>query len=122
MSEQWEKVAQQGGGFAAAIGRKRVVITLMVNDQGEGGMQGFAPVAELPWSAWDGISDDRPDVADDAPYAFVADEYDGDELGESKTLTDEQASALLGKPALELVSLGRQRLAQINDEAAAMYE
>lgn len=77
---------------------------------------GFAQVGEMTvedYNALPEIDDPRPDGA----YGFLADLKSGeDTILADKYLTDEMVEKIFGKPIAEVVSIGRQRLAQINDE------
>lgn len=91
-----------------------IVITLVVDDNCPGGMEGFADVGRFPASDEARIRA----MSTDKRTRWIADFWCAAGTYDDVNLTDEAVSTLLGKPAAELVSIGRQRLAQFNDEAA----
>lgn len=106
--------------------RKRSVttyaqITLAICDGRRGGLEGFAPLSEhLPAAVFAGAVEDGQTMgASGATYSVFVDLMDGEDrqVGE-KCISLAQAGQIIGLPPEGLVSLGRQRLAQINDEDA----
>jgi hypothetical protein len=96
-------------------------ITLAISDRCPGGLEGFAPLSDaLPASVFAEAVEDGLDMGQsgDSCSVFV-DLMDKDEMqvGE-KCVSLAQAAKILGLPAEGLVPLGRQRLAEINDEDA----
>lgn len=96
-------------------------VTLAISDDCPGGMEGFAPLSgQLPASVFaDAIEDGQTMSQSGASYSVFLDLMDKDEMqvGE-KCICLAQAAEILGLLPAVLVSLGRQRLAQINDEDA----
>lgn len=83
----------------------------------EPGFEGFASIGEITleqYAALPEIENPQPD----RPNHFIIDLMSGDEHVDDKWATDGDVEVLLGSPAPALISLGRQRLAQINDEDA----
>lgn len=100
-------------------------ITLAISDGYPGGLEGFAPLSDaLPASVFSDAADDGQSMSQSGDYHSVfVDLMDKDEIqiGE-KCISLSQAAQILGLPPESLVPLGRQRLAQINDEDAALAE
>jgi hypothetical protein len=97
-------------------------ITLAVCDPFPGGLEGYAPLSgRLPASVFtDAIEDGQSMDESGRPYSVFVDLMDGDDTqrGE-KCISLTQAAEILELQPETLPSLGRQRLAQINDEDAA---
>lgn len=97
-------------------------ITLAVYEQVPGGMEGFAPLSDdLPASVFNTAVEDGQTMSESGSYYSVfVDLMDGDynQVGE-KCISLAQAAHILDLPPETLVSLGRQRLAQLNDEDSA---
>lgn len=91
-----------------------IVITLCVHDDCPGGLEGFAEVGRFPETDEDRIRA----LAAPGETRWLADFWSDAGPYDDVFLTDEAVSELLGKPAGELVSMGRQRLAQLDDGAA----
>ncbi|TWA71859.1 hypothetical protein FBZ84_101125 [Azospirillum baldaniorum] len=91
-----------------------IAITLCVYDGCPGGLEGFAEVARFPAREEARIRE----MATSERTQWLADFWDKDGHYDDVCLTDDAVSALIGKPVAELVSAGRQKLAQIDDEAA----
>lgn len=96
-------------------------ITLAISDQCEGGLEGFAQLSEqLPVSVYAEATEDGEALDHaGAHYCAFVDLMDSEhtQTGE-KCISLAQAAAILGLPVEGLISLGRQRLAQLNDEAS----
>jgi len=96
-------------------------VTLAISDQCPGGLEGFAPLSEsLPVSVFEGAVEDGQgmDQSGDTFSIFV-DLNDSDDIQlDEKCISLAQAAQILGMPLESIVPLGRQRLAQINDEDA----
>lgn len=97
-------------------------VTLAIYDDCPGGLEGFAPLSEqLPAAVFEkATADGEPMSQSGAAHAIFLDLMDAQEMqiGE-KCISLAQAAQILGLPADALVPLGRQRLAQINDEDSA---
>lgn len=94
-------------------------ITLAISDQCEGGMEGFAPLSDrLPVQVF---ADAMEDGQHGGTHAFFLDLMDHTGQADEKCISQEQAARILGTPTETLIPLGRQRLAQINDEAAEYF-
>lgn len=97
-------------------------ITLAISDGCPGGLEGFAPLSDaLPPSVFDGAVEDGHSMGQSGgSFSVFLDLNDGEDIqrGE-KCISLAQAAQILGLPAEDLVPMGRQRLAQINDEDAA---
>lgn len=97
-------------------------VTLAVSDQCPGGLEGFASLSDpLPASVFEAaIADGQTMRTSGDTYSIFLDLMDGDERQvDEKCISLAQAAQILGLPPEGLVPLGRQRLAQINDEDAA---
>lgn len=96
-------------------------ITLAICDGCRGGLEGFAPLSgQLPASVFANAVEDGQSMGQSgASYSVFADLMDADDMqrGE-KCISLAQAAKILALPAESLVSLGRQRLAEINDADA----
>lgn len=91
-------------------------ITLAISDQCEGGMEGFAPLSDqLPAAVF---TDAVADGQSGGVHSVFLDLMSGDGQVDEKCISIEQAARILNLPAETLIPLGRQRLAQINDEDA----
>jgi len=97
-------------------------VTLAISDGCSGGLEGFAPLSDqLPASTFaDAVEDGEPMSLSGACHAVFVDLMDDDDtqVGE-KCISVTQAAEILGVPTESVVQLGRQRLAQINDDDAA---
>lgn len=97
-------------------------ITLAISDQCAGGLEGFAPLSgELPSSVFAAAVEDGQTMSQSgAEYSVFVDLMDGEyNQADEKCISLTPAASILDLPSETLVSLGRQRLAQINDECAA---
>lgn len=101
---------------------KYAQITLAICDNCPGGMEGFAPLSgQLSASVFaDAIEDGQSMGQSHEHYSIFVDLMDAEEIqrGE-KCISVAQAARILGLSAEDIVPIGRQRLAQINDEDAA---
>lgn len=97
-------------------------ITLAISDEYPGGLEGFSPLSgQLPASVFANAVEDGQTMSQSGySHSVFVDLMDRDEMliGE-KCICLAQASQILGLAAESLVPLGRQRLAEINDEDAA---
>lgn len=96
-------------------------VTLAISDDCPGGLEGFSPLSErLPASVFaNAIEDGQTMNQSGGPYSVFVDLMGkGDMQVGEKCICIAQAARILGLPSEILVSLGRQRLAQINDEDA----
>jgi hypothetical protein len=97
-------------------------ITIAVYDPYPGGLEGFAPLSgKLPASVFAAAIEDGQSMDESGrPYSVFVDLMDGEDTqrGE-KCISVTQAAEILSLSPEGLPSLGRQRLAQINDEDAA---
>lgn len=91
-----------------------IVITLIVHDDCPGGMDGFAAIGRLPASDLERIKA----VATSERTQWLADIWGAGGHYDDYNLTDETVSEIFRQPVAELVSRGRQKLAEINDDAA----
>lgn len=96
-------------------------ITLAVSDQCPGGLEGFAPLSgHLPAALFDSTIADGQDMTKSAATHCVwLDLMDGEHSRvDEKCISLTTAARILDVEPETLVPLGRQRLAQANDEAA----
>jgi len=95
-------------------------LTLAISDQCPGGLEGFAPLSgALPASVFtEAVADGESMSQSGASFCVFLDLMEGDEQVDEKCISLGQAARILGLPSEGLVSLGRQRLAQIDDEDA----
>lgn len=96
-------------------------ITLAICDDYPGGLEGFAPIStHLPASVFAAaIEDGQPMSQSGGAYSVFLDLMDEDDTqADEKCIHIDQAANILGLPSESLIPIGRQRLAQINDEAA----
>ncbi len=98
---------------------KYAQITIAISDQCIGGLEGFAPLSErLPAEVFDtavedGIGWEKPGQS----FCIILDLMDGRHSRiDEKLISLDQASRIMGVPSDTLVQIGRQRLAQIDDE------
>lgn len=94
-------------------------ITLAISDQCAGGLEGFAPLSDrLPESVFaNAVADGETMGEAGGEHCVFLDLMDAQEVqvGE-KCISLARAAQILGLPAEVLIPMGRQRLAQINDE------
>jgi hypothetical protein len=92
-----------------------VQVTIAIHD-----MNGFAPLAEkLPASLFDKTTAGKGDVNGD--HTLILDLFEDDYTHLDEKIIDlDTAAEILGWPAETTIQRGRQILAQINDEDAAM--
>lgn len=91
-------------------------ITMAVHD-----MNGFAPLGVASVDVFDQTPEISISTRDDdaAPHSFLLDLFDGEFSHiDEKEIDAETAAALTGLPIDAIAQIGRQRLAQINDEFA----
>jgi hypothetical protein len=95
-------------------------VTIAISDNCFGGLEGFAPLSgHLPESVFHAAVEDGAPWADPGDtYAIYVDLMDGkhSQVGE-KAISLQQAAGIVGLEPGSLVQLGRQRLAQIDNEA-----
>lgn len=98
---------------------KYAQITIAISDQCDGGLEGFAQVSDdpLPESVFaEAVEDGQGMNASGKTYSVFLDLMDeSGQVGE-KCISIDHAGRILGADPATLVPLGRQRLAQINDE------
>lgn len=91
-------------------------ITLAISDQCLGGLEGFASLSgPLPATVF---ADAIEDAQSGGVHTVFLDLMEGEEQLNEKCISLGQAARILRAPVESLVPLGRQRLAQIDDEAA----
>lgn len=96
-------------------------ITLAISDQCPGGLEGFAQVSDgpLPESVFaEAVEDGQSMGASGKRYSVFLDLMDENGQVDEKCISLDQAGRILGVDPATLIPLGRQRLAQIDDEAA----
>lgn len=94
-------------------------VTLAINDDCPGGLEGFVQLsAQLPVEVFDGaIEDGQSMLHAGSFYSLFVDLMDGDDIQiAEKCIGLAQAAELLELAPESLFALGRQKLAQINDE------
>lgn len=95
-------------------------VTIAISDNCFGGLEGFAPLSgPMPESVFHAAVEDAVPWANAGDtYAIYVDLMDGkhSQIGE-KAISLQQAAGIVGLESGSLVQLGRQRLAQIDDEA-----
>lgn len=89
-----------------------IVITLIVHDGCPGGMSGFAAIGRLPASDLERIKA----AESPTPTQWIADFWSASGHYDDRYLSDETVAEIFNKPVAELVSRGRQKLAEHNDD------
>ena len=105
----------------APNGRGHSQVTLAISDNCSGGLEGFAPLSgPLASSIFAAAFEDGEAIAQSgATHSIFVDLMDDDgNQTDEKRISLAQASQILGMPASDIIPVGRQRLAQINDEDA----
>lgn len=96
-------------------------ITVAIDDKLDGGLEGFAEIAgPLPASVFhNAAADGEPTDQPRGFFAVMIDLMNGryDQVGE-KCISIAQAARIIGVADEQIIPMGRQRLAQINDEYA----
>jgi hypothetical protein len=98
-------------------------LTLAISDQCPGGLDGFAPLSDpLPEAVFtDAVEDGLTMTQSGATHSVFVDLMEGGSQVDEKCISIEQAARILGIPPETVVPLGRQRLAQIDDEDAEYF-
>ena len=95
-------------------------VTLAISDQCPGGLEGFAPLSgPLPASVFTDATADGDSMGQShGGHSIFLDLMEGGGQVDEKCISIEQAARILDLPPETLIPLGRQRLAQIDDEDA----